>query len=92
VTGRVVRRASHVLERRFAGEVLLATQGREEVDRLEGTSAAVWQLLDEPRAFSDLTDVLASVYRASAREIEADVQTLLEGLEELGYVEIGPDA
>lgn len=81
------RRAAGVLERRFGGEVLLAARGRRAVDRLAGTGAAVWELLDEPRTAAALAAALEAAYEAEPGSIERDVRALLEDLAARGYVD-----
>ena len=80
-----------MLERRFAGEVLLTTQGRDEVDRLVGTAAVVWSLLDEPRSMEGLVDALIEGYGADRAKVEDDVRALFHDLSARGYAE-GEDA
>ena len=92
MTGVRVRRSSDVLERTFAGEVLITNRHRGEVDRLEGTAAVVWALLDDPWSLDELIHVLADGYGADEREIERDVRVLIEELEGLGYMEVVEDA
>lgn len=81
------RRAAGVLERRFGDEVLLAARGRRDVDRLAGTGAAVWELLDGPRTAAELAAALEAAYEAGPGSIERDVRALLEDLAARGYVE-----
>lgn len=84
----IVRRVPAVVERRFAGEVLLTAQGRDEVDRLDGTAAVVWTLLDEPRSVGELVGELSETYGASRAEVEDGVRALLEDLGARGYAEV----
>jgi hypothetical protein len=84
----IVRRAGAVLERRFAGEVLLTAQDRDEVDQLGGTAAVVWTLLDEPRSMDELVDELSEAYGASRTDVEVGVRALLDDLRARGYTEI----
>jgi hypothetical protein len=84
----IVRRAPGVLERRFAGEVLLTAHAREEVDRLDGTAAVVWALLDEPRSVEELVDELSEAYSVSRTEVETGLRSLLDDLLARSYAEV----
>ena len=83
----IVRRARAVLERRFAGEVLLTMQGRDEMDRLDGSAAATWSLLDEPTTTEALVDELTEIYGVHRIEVDGSVRRLLSELRDRGYVE-----
>ncbi|HXF72518.1 MAG TPA: PqqD family protein [Actinomycetota bacterium] len=87
MSGERFRRAAGVLSRRFGGEVLLGLRGRAEVDRLEGTAAAVWELLEGPATAAEVAAALAASYDAPASAIERDVRALLSELAARGYVE-----
>jgi hypothetical protein len=87
----IVRRLPAALERRFSGEVLLTAQGRDDVDRLDGTAAVVWTLLDQPRSGEELVYELSEAYCADLADIEDGVRALLDDLCARGYAE-GADA
>jgi hypothetical protein len=76
-----------VLERRFAGEVLLTAQGRDEVDRLDRSATVVWMLLDEPKTEEKLVDELTEAYGAERAVVLVGVRRLLDDLKKRGYVE-----
>jgi hypothetical protein len=81
------RRADRVLWRSFAAEVLVAVPGRDDVDHLEGTAAAVWDELDAPRTAAEVTDSLCEEFASPAAVVGPDVETLLEDLVQRGCIE-----
>jgi hypothetical protein len=83
----IVRRAPAVLERRFAGEVLLTMQGRHDMDRLDGTAAVTWSLLETLTTTDALVDRLGEIYGAHRIEVEGSVRRFLAELGGRGYVE-----
>lgn len=85
-------RSSAVLARDVAGELVLATSQREDLDILSPTAARVWHLLDLPRSFQDLLERLSADYGVRPEEIVTDVERLLEGLLERGLIEAVADA
>jgi hypothetical protein len=87
VSEQVFHRSSHVLARSFGEEVLLASPEKEEVDRLVGPAAAVWELLATPQSATSLMAELAVTYRTSPIAIGDDVQVLLKDLDARGWIE-----
>lgn len=47
---------------------------------LEGTSAAIWRLLEEPRTIGDMVGELAQVYDAPRAAIQAGVESFVADL------------
>lgn len=80
-------RSSRVLVRSFANEVLLMSTAGGNVDQLEGTAAAVWDLLEEPRAIAEIAAILSQAYGVASQRVEADLLRLLEDLVRRGWVE-----
>jgi Coenzyme PQQ synthesis protein D (PqqD) len=87
VTTRYARSAT-TLWRSVGPESLLTAPGREEVDALSETAAAVWDLLTEPRTLDDLVRRLSERYRAPRGMMEPDVRSLLDQLVARGWVEV----
>lgn len=63
---------------------------------LEGTSAAIWRLLDEPRSVAEVAAVLAEAYDAPPADVAAGVEAFLSDLSARGLVvsrppEVEPD-
>lgn len=79
-------RSSDALVRTFADEVLLASASGGNVDRLEGSAAAVWDLLEEPRSLPDLVAALARAYETPTDRILRDVEPLVRDLVERGWI------
>jgi hypothetical protein len=86
MTDTLLIRVSDVLTRSFAGEVLLASSAGGDIDRLEGSAAVVWDLLEDPRTLADLIARLGHVYREPNEEIRSDLEPLLRDLVERGWV------
>jgi hypothetical protein len=86
VTDTLLVRSPDVLTRSFADEVLLASPAGGDVDRLEGSAAEVWDLLEEPRSMEDLVSTLARAYGVPAEQVRSGVEALLRELLERGWV------
>ena len=56
---------------------------------LNAVAARVWNLLQEPRTFGELRDILAVEYDVDVAELESDIRELLEDLEQNELVYIG---
>lgn len=81
------RRRVDVLQRRVGDAwVLLAVDGDDPL-LLEGTGAAVWALLDEPRTLATLVDAFAAATDGTPDAIRADLQAFLTDLEAQDLVE-----
>jgi Coenzyme PQQ synthesis protein D (PqqD) len=80
-------RSPAALSRSFEEEVLLAAPGREAIDRLSGTAAAVWELLDVPRTLPDVVAALGHSYGADSATIARDVDGLVDDLLARGWLE-----
>lgn len=85
-------RSRAALSRRVGGEVLLASPGRPDVDRLSDSAGAVWSLLEEPTPASTVVAALSDAYGIPLEQIRADVEALLADLVTRGWVEeVAPD-
>jgi hypothetical protein len=82
------RRADRVLWRSFAAEVLIAVPGRDDIDHLEGTAAAVWDELKAPRTATEVTDRLCLEFASPADVVGPDVEGLLKVLVQRGCIEV----
>ena len=80
-------RSPGALSRRVGAEVLLASPGRADIDRLSDSAGAVWSLLDEPRTAPALVGALSEAYGVSPGGIATDVEALLGDLVHRGWVE-----
>lgn len=83
-----VRRVPGAAFRRLGEQVIVAVPGRDDIDVLVGSAAAVWSLLDVPRTITELVDILESRFRSAPHQIERDVRVLLERLRAEGAVEV----
>jgi hypothetical protein len=88
-SGTFWRRRSDVLWRRSLDSVIVLRPEADGGDSLiiGGSGAAVWDGLDEPRAFADLVADLAASYGTEPDVVADDVAALLADLEAAGYVE-----
>ena len=87
MTGSRWRRRVDVLQRRVGDAwVLLAVDGEDPL-LLEGTGAAVWTLLDEPRTLATLVDAFATATDGTPAAIRADLRAFLADLEDRDLVE-----
>lgn len=82
-----IRHATSLLTRSFGDEVVIAAPGGEDFVHLRGTSAAVWGLLDVPRALPEIVEAVAEFYGAVPDAISSDVEALLENLLRRGLIE-----
>lgn len=69
-----------VLQRTVSEDVLLAVPDRSDMERLSGTSAVVWKLLESPKTLDEIVETLADAYGASPATIRADVEALLDSM------------
>ncbi len=76
-----------MLVRNVGGDVLLTAAGHADIDRLSGTAAAVWHVLDVPRAPGEVTRLVAEAFGQQERAVLADVEAFLDELQRRGWVE-----
>jgi hypothetical protein len=81
------RRASGVLSRAFAAEVLLARGGREEIDRLSGPAAEVWEVLEMPRSIGEVVAIISEAFEVQDREIAGQLEALVKDMHDRGWLE-----
>jgi hypothetical protein len=81
-----LHRAQEALFRSAGGDVYLAAADREGFDRLSGSAATAWMLLDEAPTFAELVRELAGLHDATAEEIEPEIRSLLDELVRRGWV------
>ena len=79
------QRATSVVLRRVAGEVLLvpvagALADLQRVFALDEVGAAIWEHLDGPRTVAQIRDALLDRFEVAADELERDLGQFLEEL------------
>lgn len=84
----VLGRADHVLEGVVDGQVIVFQPHTGEYAGLDGTSAHVWSLLEQPTTFGELVDTLVATYDVSRSQCAAEVAQCLEGLRRQGIVSL----
>ena len=82
-----LRRSPDILVRNVGSEVLLTAAGHADVDRLSGTAAAVWDVLEVPRAPEEVTRLVAEAFGQQEQAVMADVEAFLNELLRRGWVE-----
>ena len=55
---------------------------------LDGVGARIWSLIQEPRAVSDVRDVILDEYEVEFERSEHDLLALLQGLAAKGLIEV----
>ena len=55
---------------------------------LNEIGAHIWNLVQEPRTFSELRDVFLNTYEVESEYCERDLKTFLEGLASEGLIEV----
>jgi len=81
------RRSDHVVSRPLGGKVVLYNPDSREVSVLNATAAAVWELCDGNTPVADAVARLKGRFRiAEARDVEADVATVLRTLSRRGLL------
>lgn len=73
-------RSEEVLWRRNPCEVVLLALGGDDVVRLPGTAAALWDLLAEPMALDELVTRLGQAYSVGPEQIGTEVRPVLDEL------------
>ena len=76
-----------MLVRNVGGEVLLTAAGHADIDQLSGTAAAVWHVLEVPRAPEEVTRLVAEAFGQQEQAVLADVEAFLDELLRRGWVE-----
>jgi hypothetical protein len=84
----IFTRSDQSLWRSFATEVLVAVPGRDDIDQLVGTAAAIWDELDVPRTAREVAESLGGEFAAPAEVIRQDVERLLDDLVQRGCIEV----
>lgn len=82
---RVIRRAP-VLWRSTIGAVLVRVPGGTEVTQIGGTGVALWEALEEPRTFAELSAVLATQHGVDAATVAEDLGPVVDDLIERGAI------
>ena len=82
----IFRRADRVLWRSFAAEVLVAVPGRDDINQLVGTAAAVWDELEVPRTAAEVIERLCDEFASPTEVVGPDVEALLEDLVQRGCI------
>lgn len=72
--------ASALLSRRTAGGVVLVVPGSDEIVRLFGTAAAIWDAFGTPTAVNEAMEALARSYGTEGSSISADVEQTVRDL------------
>ena len=81
------RRSPGTIVRTVRDEVLLTAAGHEDVDRLSGTAAAVWNVLEVPRAPAEVAGLVAGAFGQPEQAVLTDVEAFLDELSRRGWVE-----
>ena len=81
------RRSPETLVRNVGREVLLTAAGHADVDRLSGTAAAVWRVLEIPRPPAEVARVVADAFGQRPQDVLGDVEAFLDDLLRRGWVE-----
>lgn len=84
-------RNERVLWRRAAGSVLLLRGGAHDVVLLDDSACLLWRLLDRPRAFDQIVDLLSEAYGTGGQQVAADVAAALARLTSLDVVTHTPE-
>jgi len=81
------RRSAVTLVRNVGAEVLLTAAGNDDIDRLSGTAAAIWHVLEVPRTSAEVAHLVAGSFGEEDRIVMADVEAFLAELLQRGWVE-----
>jgi hypothetical protein len=81
------RRSPETLVRNVGSEVLLTAAGHADVDRLSGTAAAVWHVLEVSRPPAEVARLVAEAFGQREQDVLGDVQAFLDELLRRGWVE-----
>jgi hypothetical protein len=78
------QRSPGVVWRRSDTKIALLCPGSDALHLLTGTSAVVWQLLDEPIDEQDLVSALAAGFDADPDDVASTLAPFLQALAEIG--------
>jgi hypothetical protein len=73
-------RAPDLLTRSFAGRVILAAPGDEEIHALSGTAGVIWELFAQPRTRTETSTILSEAFDVPLGEILPQVDELIRQL------------
>jgi hypothetical protein len=79
-------RSEFVLSREVEAGLLLLSPGGQGVISLSGAGPEIWTLLRDPHTVEELVASLAARFDVSPAEIEEDVRTALESLQQADVV------
>ena len=85
-----MRRRTGIASAQVHGETVLLDLQHGKYYSLNGTGAAVWALLDEPRTATELCAALLERFDVEPETLRGDLQDLLDDLRRQGLIEEGP--
>lgn len=80
--------SSDVLSQEVAGETVLLDLTSEKYFGLDHVGTRVWQLLSEGTPLSELVALLLTEYEVDEDQLQSDVSSLLESLQEAGLIQL----
>lgn len=86
-TANRLRRGPHVTSAEVQGEAVLLDLQQGKYYSLNHTGAAVWELLSQPRTWTELYEALFDRFEVEPETLRSDLSTLLDDLRRHGLVD-----
>lgn len=84
----IVVAAKDQISRDLEGEAVILNINSGAYFGLENVGARIWSLIQEPRAVSDVRDIILDEYEVEFERCEQDLLTLLHGLAAKGLIDV----
>ncbi|MCG6885600.1 MAG: PqqD family protein [Proteobacteria bacterium] len=81
-----VKISPEVLSQEVDGEIVLLDLQSENYFGLDEVGARTWQLMQDHQELRQIVDILQNEYDVSAKQLESDIEGLLDKLVEAGLV------
>lgn len=86
----IVRRTGKLIEAEVDGELIGLEVEQGTCFGFNSTATRIWALLESPRRFSELRDLLLAEYEVDSETCETELRGVLRELEKDGLVELEP--
>lgn len=72
------------------GELVILDLASEKYFGLDALGTRIWQLLNENQSLGEVKEIILSEYDVSQKQLDADINQLLDSLQQAGLVKLEP--